>query len=444
MVSGPLLLLIIALSIGLIILLSSVFRLHPFLSILLASIGVGLSVGIDLDTLVKTINTGFGNILGYIGLIVILGSLIGIVLEKTGATLRIAAIILNIVGPKRPTLAMSLIGAIVSIPVFCDSGFIILSGLNQAIAQQSKVAKSSLALALAAGLYTTHTLIPPTPGPIAAAGNIGAGDYLGLIIIIGLVTAIPVLILSYLYARNLGASIPTAAIQHQIKQENIPGAVQSLAPILVPIFLIAIASIVKFTGWESNLNSWLFFLGHPLIALLIGLGLSFSLMEKWDELHLHQWIGEGILVAGPILAITGAGGAFGGVLKATPLADWLGNLMQESNFSGIGVLVIAFGVSALLKTAQGSSTSALVITSAMLAPLLPDLGWESPMELALLVMAIGGGAMTVSHTNDSYFWVVSQFSGISLKDALRSYTVLTGLQGLSVLIMTILLFLLLV
>ena len=175
------------------------------------------------------------------------------------------------------------------------------------------------------------------------------------------------------------------------------------------------------------------------MALLIGLFLSFSLFKKWDQEHLTGWIGEGIKLAGPILIITGAGGAFGGVLEATPMADLVNGWVSGGNFSGSLFLIIAFVIAAVLKTSQGSSTNALVITSSMLAPLVTTMGFETPFEMALVVMAIGGGAMTVSHANDSYFWVVSQFSGISMKDAFSSFTLMTGLQGVVVLLMTLLL-----
>ncbi|MFQ5448218.1 MAG: GntP family permease, partial [Saprospiraceae bacterium] len=361
--------------------------------------------------------------------------------ERSGAAIRIADLILNIVGKKRPALAMSIIGATVSIPVFCDSGFIILSGLNDALARKTKVKKATLALALASGLYTTHTLVPPTPGPIAAAGNLGAGDYLGTVMLAGFIVAIPTALLAYFFAMKKGGNIETGdkAATAELTAD-LPPAFQSLAPILVPILLIGTASLVNFLKIETGWARWLAFLGNPLTALLTGLLISFSLFKKFDEKHLTGWMGDGIKLAGPILIITGAGGAFGGLLKATPIAGLVSSWVEDGHYSGAVFLCIAFLISALLKTSQGSSTNALVITSSMLAPLVAVMGFETPMELALVVMAIGGGAMTVSHANDSYFWVVSQFSGIGMRDAYKSYTLMTGLQGLVVLTMTLLLF----
>lgn len=441
MLAGIPLLIAIFSAIVFIVVASSYWKIHPFVALLLATFGLGLAVGIPLQDIIKSVNNGFGGLMGYIGLIVVMGSIIGVILEKSGAAVRIAELILKLMGNKRPAIAMSLIGATVSIPVFCDSGFIILSGLNKAIAKRTKTAQTTLALALASGLYTTHTLIPPTPGPIAAAGNIGASDYLGVIILIGILVSIPTIVMAYFFAVRQGGQIEIITTDEvAIQLDELPSAFQSLLPILLPIALIGLASILSFFKLEGPIVNWLAFLGHPLVALLIGMICAFSLFKKWDKTHLTDWVGEGIKLAGPILIITGAGGALGGVLKATPLADMVGQWVEGGQFSGTAFLIITFLIAALLKTSQGSSTNALVITSSLLAPMVTLMGFETPVELALVVMAIGGGAMTVSHANDSYFWVVSQFSGIQMKDAYRSFTVMTGLQGVTVLVMTLLLY----
>lgn len=441
MLTGIPLLLAIGLAVGFILLASIVLKLHPFLSLLLATLLLGLAVGMSPAAILENINTGFGNILGYIGLIVVLGSIIGIILERSGAALRIAELILRVVGSRFPTLAMTLIGAIVSIPVFCDSGFIILSGLNRSIADRTKASMGSLALGLAAGLYVTHTLIPPTPGPIAAAGNLGAADYLGTVMLLGFVVAIPTLLVSYWFALRRGKGIQIDEEEAVIMSNYLPNAWRAVLPILVPILLIGVASVLRFLQLEIP---WLLFLGHPLMALLIGVFFAFGLLPAWDQKYLTDWVGDGVKLAGPILVITGMGGAFGAVLKATPLADWLENSVTSGNYNPLAFYLVAFLVAALLKTAQGSSTSALVITSSMLAPLCPVVGIDTPVALGLLVMAIGGGSMAISHSNDSYFWVVSQFSGISMRDAYRSYSLMTGFLGLVVLVCTLLGYLLLV
>ncbi|MGV3585897.1 MAG: GntP family permease [Adhaeribacter sp.] len=439
MVEGPLLLLIIGLAVVFIVLSTSVFKIHPFLALLLACFGVGIAVRMPLAEIGTTIGSGFGSLMSSIGLVVVLGSIIGVALERSGAALRIADAVLNLVGPTKPALAMSVIGLIVGIPVFCDSGFILLSGINRALAQRSKLANGSLTIALASGLYTSHTLIPPTPGPIAAAGNLGASEHLGTVILVGLAISIPVVLVAYIYAivaaKKLG-TVPAAASttpEANPKTEVIPGLLKSLAPILVPILLISLASITNILAISPAIAAALNFLGSPLIALLFGVGLSIFLLPQWNAGAFSGWVSEGILQAGPILILTGAGGAFGALLKATPVAALVGQWLSSNAASGSFLLIISFIIAALLKTSQGSTTSALVITSSMLAPLLTTIGFDTGLELSLLVMAIGAGAMVVSHANDSYFWVITQFSGLTVKEAYQGFTVVTFLQGLTAL-----------
>ncbi|MFC1619584.1 GntP family permease [Candidatus Neomarinimicrobiota bacterium] len=430
-----------------IILLISVLKVHPFLALIMASIGVGLVVGMPLQDILASITSGFGGLMGYIGLVIVFGTIIGTILEKSGGALKMADIILRIVGYSHPASAMSIIGAIVSIPVFCDSGFVILSKLNRALASKAQVPRVTMAVALSTGLYATHTLVPPTPGPIAAAGNLGASEYLGTVIWIGLLTSIPVLLVGYWWAQRIGRTMmidsqANESIESPAELEiaNLPPAGRSFAPIVLPILLIAAGSVVKYYGWDGRIADVMLFIGHPLMALFLGVCASFLLMPRFDEEHLTQWVGKGIRQAGPILLITGAGGAFGSVLKATPLTDLIGSLATQSGLSGSILIVIAFLIAAGLKSSQGSSTAALVITSSLLAPVLPVLGLHTPTSLALVVMAIGSGAMTVSHVNDSYFWVVSQFSDLTVGQAYRSFTIATLLQGLTGLITTLLLY----
>ncbi|MFN7117322.1 MAG: GntP family permease [Saprospiraceae bacterium] len=417
---------------------SSRFKVHPFILLLFASLVVGIATSMPLLKILETLQKGFGDLIGYIGLVVVLGSILGVALEKSGAALRLADAVLQGLGKNRPTLGMSLIGTLVGVPVFCDSGFIILSGLNHALALKSNASKASLTLALASGLYTTHTLVPPTPGPIAAAGNLGASDYIGLVMLLGLVVSIPVVLVAYFWAKARGRHIhietpalPTTA------DTVLPPLWRSLLPIILPVVLIGLASLIQIVQWEGTVSNLLRFIGQPLIALAIGTGLAFWGLSGSGK---SQWITEGIALSGPILIITGAGGAFGAVLKATPLAESVQSIAQSGFASGSVLLLVAFGIAALFKTMQGSSTSALVITSSMLAPLLPALGFDTPIEIVLTVLAVGAGAMTVSHANDSYFWVVTQFSGLSVRDAYRTYTLMTGLQGLTALATVLLLY----
>jgi GntP family gluconate:H+ symporter len=449
MVSGIALLVIIFLAVVLIVLAVSVFKLHPFLALLGAIFFTGLAVGVPLKQILDSITQGFGNLLGGIGLVVVLGSIIGVILEKTGAAIQIANLVIGLVGKQRPLLAMGFIGTVVGIPVFCDSGFIILSGLAKALAQKTGRKFAELALGLASGLYTTHVLVPPTPGPLACAGNLGLANHLGEVILWGLVISIPSTLVGIFFA---GRFVSKLISQEDITEEKktsesqqqlptLPSPFLALLPIFLPILLISIASFISLTSVPEQVKSWIQFLGSPLIALCLALLTSFFLIKDTDKKKQMDFMNLGITQAGSILILTGLGGAFGALLKATPIEPMLREWLVGNSLHGAVVLLVAYLIAALLKTAQGSSTSALVITSSMLAPLLLTVGFDKPSEVALLVMAIGGGAMTVSHANDSYFWVVSQFGHLQLKEAYKSLTIMTLVQGISVLITTMLFFL---
>lgn len=444
---------IIALSVVLVVILTAVLKVHPFLSLLFGAFFIGIASGMPLADVVASINEGFGGLMAGIGLVIVFGTIIGVILEKSGAAYRMAEVVLRFIGEKRPQLAMSIIGFIVSIPVFCDSGFVILSSLKKALAKRAKVAIASMSVALATGLYATHTLVPPTPGPIAAAGNIGAEAYLGTIILIGFVVAIPAVAVGYLWAVKFAAKIqvPEDTEQGGLNYEEIvasfgkmPSTFNAFLPILLPIVLIAAGSIANLAGDGGSVASFLGFLGAPTVALLAGVLAALLLLPDYSEKTLSGWIGEGLVAAAPILLITGAGGAFGRVIANSGVAELI-TAMDFGDFAtGSLFLLIPFLIAAALKTAQGSSTAALVITSTLIAPLLPTLGIEGAIPLALVVMAIGAGAMTVSHVNDSFFWVVKEFSGMTITDAYKAQTVATLLQGVTTITVTMLLWFLLV
>ncbi|EIF5160350.1 TPA: GntP family permease [Vibrio cholerae] len=435
------LILILLAVIAFIVLATTKFKVHPFLALLLAAFLGAFAYGLPADTIAKTITTGFGGILGYIGLVIVLGTIIGVILEKSGAAITMADTVIKLLGERFPTLTMSIIGYIVSIPVFCDSGFVILNSLKESLAKRLATSSVAMSVALATGLYATHTFVPPTPGPIAAAGNLGLESQLGLVIAIGLFVAAVAAIAGMLWANRFQAvEADIIDSQESPKQDwqalkasygQLPSASQAFAPIFVPILLICLGSIAKFPSFpfgQGMLFEVLGFLGQPLTALLIGLLLAVRLLKSADKVaEFGERISQGITAAAPILLITGAGGAFGAVLKATPLGDYLGTTLSAL---GVGIFM-PFIVAAALKSAQGSSTVALVTTSALVAPLLGQLGFDSEMGRALTVMAIGAGAMTVSHANDSFFWVVSQFSRMSVGLAYRAQTMATLVQGVT-------------
>ncbi|MCH1928958.1 GntP family permease [Shewanella sp. A25] len=429
--------------IAFIVIATSKFKLHPFLTLILAAFIAAFAYGLPSGDIAKTITTGFGNILGYIGLVIVLGTIIGIILEKSGAAITMADVVIKVLGKRFPTLTMSIIGYLVSIPVFCDSGFVILNSLKQSMANRMKVSSVSMSVALATGLYATHTFVPPTPGPIAAAGNLGLESNLGLVIGVGLFVAAIAAIAGMLWANRFakvepdgeGAEELTAQVNdfEALKQSygTLPSPFKAFAPIFVPILLICLGSIANFPSaplGKEGLFTALVFLGQPVNALLIGLFLSLLLLKSDNKIaEFSERISQGLVAAAPIILITGAGGAFGAVLKATPIGDFLG-----SSLSALGVgIFMPFIVAAALKSAQGSSTVALVATSALVAPMLGDIGLGSDMGCVLTVMAIGAGAMTVSHANDSFFWVVTQFSRMSVKQAYKAQTMATLIQGVT-------------
>ncbi len=430
MVSGGIALLFLLVAVLLIILLTARYKMNAFVVLILVAFFYGIVIGLPLKEIVGKIRGGFGGTLGYIGIVIIAGTIIGTILEKTGAALAMTKVILKIVGKKRAPLAMSITGYIVSIPVFCDSGFIILTPLNKALAAETNRSMAVMAVALSTGLYATHTLVPPTPGPIAAAGILSAD--LGTVIGLGLLVSIPAMIAGYLWAIKFAKRFQiTPELEETYddllkKYGKLPGGLHSFLPLLVPILLILLKSLAAYPTkpfGAGGFASFIIFIGDPATALMIGVLIALTLVRKVQMREaVHDWMGEGVKNAALILAITGAGGAFGAILKASPMAGYINNTMAGLK---MGIL-LPFLISAALKTAQGSSTVAIITTASIMAPLVGALG----LNPALTVLAIGAGSMVVSHANDSYFWVVSQFSNMEVSTAYKAYTTATLLEGL--------------
>ncbi len=407
------------------------YHFHPFLSLLLAAIVMGFVGGLSESEVTSTLMNGFGKTLGSIGIIIAFGTIIGAYLEKSGGAKTLANWALKLIGEKRSPLAMNITGFIVSIPVYCDSGFVILSSLNKAISKSAKIPLVVLGVSLAAGLYATHVFVPPTPGPLAAAAALEAD--LGLVIILGLIVAIPVSFAGLFWAKYIGRKMKPKLVETELvkaKVEKLPKVSLSFTPFLVPIILIALKSISNYpthpfgTGIIAEIMN---FIGNPVIALFIGVFLAFKLKDGNKKETHFNWVSSGLREAGIIILITGAGGAFGAILRATGIGDIIG-----SSFSDLQIgLLLPFLIAAVLKTAQGSSTVSIITTAAIVAPILASFGLDSILGRALTVLAIGAGAMTISHLNDSFFWVVAQFSEMDTKTALKSQTVSTLLQGLT-------------
>jgi GntP family gluconate:H+ symporter len=424
----------LALSVVLIVVLTARLSLHPFIALLLASLFYGLVAGMPMTEVVASINQGFGATLGGIGLIIIFGVIIGTFLENTGGAYVIADRILRLVGRQRVAPAMGIMGWVVSIPVFADSGFMLLSALNRSLSRKAGVSLAGTAIALSLGLTCSHTMVPPTPGPIAAAGILGAD--LGYVLALGIPVSLVALAAALLFATKYVARtwIEPAPELTDAQLENLtrdaPSAARALLPILVPILLILAASLVKALGLEaSSLTRTVEFLGTPFVALFIGAGLAFTLPREVDRrlFSVSGWVGKALASVASILLITGAGGAFGKTLQNSGIADVLAGVLQDASLG----IWLPFVLAAAIKTAQGSSTVALITTASILAPLMQTLGFHSDIERAMAVIAIGAGSAFVSHANDSFFWVVTQMSGMDVRTGYRMHSLGTVVVGFS-------------
>jgi len=410
------------------------FDIHPFLALFVGAIFYGLLSGMSTELILKSISDGFGGVLGSIGLLILLGVMIGTFLEKTGGALVIAQKILSWIGEKRVTSAMMFSGYILSIPVFGDSTFIMMNPISKSLSLKGKVPYAATTIALALGATASHSLVPPTPGPIATAGIYEAD--LGMVIFWGLIVSLITLIPSYIFVKKVVSKIPLepkfAIVDHEKAIKTPPTAFKSFLPIIIPLVLIVMASIAKYPTQPFGDNSFteiILFLGSPVIALLLGAFLSFSLPPKFDKklLSASGWIGEAILIAAPVIFITGAGGVFGKMLQNSGIGDLVSSSLSGASWGIFLPFLIAFS----LKTAQGSSTVAMITTASIIAPLLATLGLESDTMRVFAVLATGAGAMAISHANDSFFWAVTQLSGLSIKQGNKSHSLGTFIMSIT-------------
>ena len=425
---------LIIVSVVLMILAISKLKMHPFIVMTVIAILCGViggwlfpESGLTLSEVINKVNSGFGSIMTSIGIVILCGTIIGTILEKTGAALTMANAILKVVGKKNSVVAMGAMGYITGIPVFCDSGFVVLSPISRALAQQSNTSLAVMATALSGGLYATHCLVPPTPGPIAMAGTLGAD--LGLTILVGLLVSIPAVLVAIIWAKKVSSTIHIEANSEytleelQKKYGKLPGTLQSFAPILLPIILIGIASVVSILGATGVVANIFTFLGKPVVALLIGVFLAIGMIPKQEKANTLSWVSSGIL------AITGAGGAFGQILKALPIQASI----QGLSSTGLGIFV-PFIIACIFKLSMGASTVAMITTASIMVPLMETMGFASSLGRVLVVMAIGAGSMVASHANDSYFWVVSQFSDMKTEEAYKAQTGMTAAMGITIII----------
>jgi GntP family gluconate:H+ symporter len=420
----------------------SKLKIHPFIAILAVSLIFGLAAGIPLVT-IKTadgvtvygiadiIGQGFSGIFNSIGIVIIFGALIGLIIESTGAAYKLADMIIKLVGKKNPVLALQLMGWVVAIPVFCDSGFVILDPIRKALIKKTRASSVSMTMALSLGLYVPHVLIPPSPGPIAAAQTLGLGDNLILVIGFGALCSIPAMIGAYFFAKFIGTKIKSKEdieIEDTVKDyeeiiksfDKLPGGFISWMPIIIPIILMAMGSIFDMNNFSGVFGDFIRFAGTPIIAL--GIGVLFAvyqlaLVKKMDKFY--EITNDTLKLVGPILFITATGGVLGRVIVSTDIIQYIRE--NAAVLSTIGIF-FPFVLTAIIKTAQGSATVSMVLTAGIIYPMLDILGLDSPTRTALCVMAIASGSLIVSHANGSYFWLVTNMGGMTPQQGYKTQT----------------------
>ena len=442
--TGLPLIIVFVLAIVVMIVAISKYKIHPFLSIMSVSLILALLAGIPLGDIAGVIGAGFSGTFSSIGIVIILGALIGTILEQTGAALKLADMVVKLVGQKNPELAIELMGWVVSIPVFCDSGFVILDPIRRAMVRRTATSSVAMTVALSAGLYISHVFIPPTPGPIAAANTLGIGNNLLLVMGMGVAASILPLIAGLLFAKFIGKKVKSAdetgSASETVKTYEelvagygkLPGGFNALAPIIVPIILMAMGSIASMAGWTGIAFDLFNFLGKPVIALAVGTifaVIQLATAKKMD--NFYQLTNDTLKVTGPILFFTAAGGVLGKVIASSDMVNYI---TENAAVLGSVGIFFPFLLAAILKSAQGSSTVAITTTAGIVAPLLGAMGLDTPAKAALTVMAIGAGAMTVSHANDSYFWVVTNFGQMTPDQGYKTQTTLTLVLGLSAMV----------
>lgn len=464
------LILIAALGIALLLFLVIRVRLQAFLALLIASLFVAIAAGIPLAEIPGTIQEGMGSTLGFIAIVVGIGTMFGEMLRVTGGAEQLATTLVNRFGEERAPWALGLTGLIVSIPVFFDVGLIILIPLVYSLTQRTGRSLLYYALPLAAGLAIGHSYIPPTPGPVAVASLIGAD--LGWVILFGIIAGLPAMIIGgIIFGRYIAGKI-NAQVPEYMQLENYPSinldddedanrvqsnperetelsriAIQEridvepqqtrpapsfavvMALICIPLVLILLNTVSSVVFAEGDpIRNVLSFLGHPFTALIIATLLSFYLLGKQQGLsrrEIQEIATKSMEPVGLIILVTGAGGVFGKTLVASGVGEALATAMAATN---LPLIVLAFLIATAVRVSQGSATVAMVTTAGLVAPVIQSANLSGPI-LGLITIAIASGATVLSHVNDSGFWLVSRYLGISEKNTLRSWTVLETILG---------------
>jgi len=439
---------ILAVAIGIFALLFMILklRMQAFIALLIVCIIVGVISGLSAEDTLNSIKNGMGGTLGFVATVVGLGALFGGLLENSGGAQGLAKYVLKVAGEKNASWALMITGFIIAIPVFFDVAFIILIPIVYAIAKRTKKSLLLYAIPLLAGLAITHSFIPPTPGPVAVADILGAN--LGWVIVFGFLAGIPAAIISGpIFAKYISSKIhvelPNTIESNETEEQDTPNPMVILGIIALPIVLIVIKTIV--TGdWFGNYHIpkgilyTISLVGHPFTALILAniiawyfLGIKRG-VSKDDLLKLSM---NSFKPAGSIILLTGAGGAFKQILVDTKAGELIAATLQET---AIHPLLFAFIVAALIRVLQGSATTAMIAAAGITSPLLMAGDFTAP-QIALFVISIASGASILSHVNDSGFWLVGQYLGLTEKQTFKSWTIMTTLIAITGVVTSLLL-----
>ncbi|KYG58693.1 GntT/GntP/DsdX family permease [Planococcus maritimus] len=410
-------------------------KLHAFVALLLVSLLLGIAAGMPLGDVIQSIQNGMGGTLGFVAVVVGLGAMFGKMLEVSGGAERLAATLIAKFGEEKAPWALGVTGFIVAIPVFFDVGFIILVPIVYSLAKKTGKSLLHYGIPLLAGLAVTHSFIPPTPGPIAVAELVGAE--LGWVILFGVLAGIPSMILAGpLFGRFIGKRIHLTIpdymdIKEQEYDKELPSFGMIISLILIPLVLILFNTLSAVVLEEGNqIREILTFLGHPFVALTIATILTFFFLgtrRGYSRQEVQDIATKALEPAGIIILVTGAGGVFKQVLIDSGVGDVLGEMMGDS---ALPPIVLAFLIASAVRVAQGSATVSMVTAAGLIAPLLEITGTTGP-ALGLIVIAIAAGATVLSHVNDSGFWLVNRYFGMSVKDTLKSWTMMETIIGLT-------------
>ena len=439
---------LIGLLIGIVLLIFMVLKtkIQAFLALIITTVVIGVIGGMPLNTItldngtkfgiLQSITSGFGNTLSSIGIIIGFGVMLGAIFEETGAAKRMALCFLKVFGKNKEEEAMAFTGFLVSIPIFCDSGFIILSPIAKAISKVTKKSLISLGVALAAGLVITHTMVPPTPGPLGVCGIFGID--VGEFILLALVLSIPMTIVAIIYARKyiakklnwivnekdeiVLAPVGTVASDDAINldEKDLPSTFSSFLPILLPVVLILINTVSTATKMTGGIFTILIFLGQPIVAVGIGLLTAiFVLGQKMSRKEILSFMEQGMMSAGIIMLVTGGGGALGQIIKDSGLGTYMAEGITAMH---VPIILLPILISTVMRFIQGSGTVAMTTAASISAPIILASG-ANPVLSALACCV---GSCFFSYFNDSYFWVVNRTLGVSeAKDQIRVWSITT-------------------